>query len=541
MAKKARQRTISPSTSLQSTTTESPITFFLKKNFIWISICLSVVISLLIFDIKPSIGGDDSNYVYRANEFVKNFTYPGGFQGPLYPWVLSVFILLFGLNLVLLKFISLIFISASIYFFYKAFENEVNFSVLVITCLIYSINTTMLYYSSQTYSEALFMLLQSVSVWLIIKKVKMDGAEYSNGKVVKNVFLISLFSLLVYLTRSAGIFFIASFALYLLLIKQYRLLIINTALTGFFLVVFKTFEKFVLGIGSSSQLDSFLLVNSYKPELGTESLAGFLSRFTENIYTYLGRTFYEITFSLTENPSAAIPSLFVLSLILILAGSFWSIKKKSKVFFSAIYSIVFLVLISTLLQHYWINSRLIITIYPFVILVMVYGIEQLYKNILSSWKIGIIFLSTILIGAVFISSLKRINEQITVLKHNLSGDRLYGFSPDWINFIHTCEWSANNLPDTACVANRKSSIYYLYSNGRKGYNISLASQTNADSVLATMKKRGITHLIYDNFTWSGTVRKFIKPVAEKYPEKLKIVHKEGDDNNYPSYLIEIVY
>jgi hypothetical protein len=64
--------------------------FFEKrsKTFFYISLGLTILFSLLLFDVKVGIGGDDSTYILRAYEFIKEGVYPG-YQGPLYPMLLS--------------------------------------------------------------------------------------------------------------------------------------------------------------------------------------------------------------------------------------------------------------------------------------------------------------------------------------------------------------------------------------------------------------------------------------------------------------------
>src|SRR5664279_300160 len=84
---------------------------FLEKNLnrvFWASFALTLVFAVLLFDIRFSLAGDDSAYVIRAYDFIHHFILPG-FQGPLYPILLSPFIGIFGISVVLLKFISLIF------------------------------------------------------------------------------------------------------------------------------------------------------------------------------------------------------------------------------------------------------------------------------------------------------------------------------------------------------------------------------------------------------------------------------------------------
>ena len=73
-----------------------------QKTLFWFSFGLMAVMSLLLFNMRVSEGGDDSTYLCRAMEVVASGRYPD-FQGPAYPLFLSLFIFAFGFNLILLK------------------------------------------------------------------------------------------------------------------------------------------------------------------------------------------------------------------------------------------------------------------------------------------------------------------------------------------------------------------------------------------------------------------------------------------------------
>ena len=74
---------------------------------IWVILGLTFVFSLLLFDSRVSLSGDDSFYIIRASDFIHSFKYPA-FQGSLYPIVLSLFVAVFGINLIPLKVLSLL-------------------------------------------------------------------------------------------------------------------------------------------------------------------------------------------------------------------------------------------------------------------------------------------------------------------------------------------------------------------------------------------------------------------------------------------------
>ena len=140
--------------------------WFEKNNYRWLLIVLAIGLigSILSFDIKPSVDGDDTSYVLSAMRIVHSGQLPVGFRTPGYPIVLSLFIWMFGVNLVILKATSLLFFLGIIISLFFVFRNRLQPMVLSSLLLLIAINPLMLKYSHQTFSEILFTLLL---VWTI--------------------------------------------------------------------------------------------------------------------------------------------------------------------------------------------------------------------------------------------------------------------------------------------------------------------------------------------------------------------------------------
>jgi len=54
---------------------------------------------------------------------------------------------------------------------------------------------------------------------------------------------------------------------------------------------------------------------------------------------------------------------------------------------------------------------------------------------------------------------------------NLKGNRYYGYSPDWVNFLRMSEWAAKNVPEGSLIASRKPSMSFIYGDGRDFYGL----------------------------------------------------------------------
>ena len=134
----------------------------------YISLFFSILFGAYLFDVKISTGGDDSHYIEMANDFIKGRAFPS-WHGPLYSIFLSMPMLIFGVKVVALKLFSFVFILAHLVLFYYTFRKHVSPTIFALVMLIISVNSTILYFASQTYSEAMYMFLQSLIVFLFIR------------------------------------------------------------------------------------------------------------------------------------------------------------------------------------------------------------------------------------------------------------------------------------------------------------------------------------------------------------------------------------
>jgi hypothetical protein len=136
--------------------------------------------SLLLFNLRVSEGGDDSTYIIRAVNFINDGSYPS-FQGPLYPMFLSLFVAVTGIKLGLLKITSFALMLVSMWLIYKTFKDKSAYTLLYASLLIISVSSYFIYFTSQTYSEALFLLLQ-IPVFMLVYQLLDDESGSTNWK-----------------------------------------------------------------------------------------------------------------------------------------------------------------------------------------------------------------------------------------------------------------------------------------------------------------------------------------------------------------------
>jgi hypothetical protein len=130
---------------------------------------ISLILGLLLFDVKPSTGGDDAAYVLQAHNLLAKGTLPVGFKSPGYPLVLALFMLLTGLDVTLLKFTSFLFYIGSVASFYYIFRKRMEPMLFCTVFVLFSVNLLVIDYSHQTYSEVLFLLIELWTLFLLWK------------------------------------------------------------------------------------------------------------------------------------------------------------------------------------------------------------------------------------------------------------------------------------------------------------------------------------------------------------------------------------
>ena len=434
-----------------------------EKYILWLSLCIGAVMSILMFDCKVSLSGDDCDYIVNAQSFITNFTYPAG-RGALYPIIISPF-LINGINLILLKSLSAIFILLSLWLTYKSFYDKIPSSVLMPALLIISICPYIFFYASYTYSEPFFMLTQSLFIYLFLKYFY-NNQQQPLLNIIKDwrkFLFLGLCMLAMGLTRTIGFAVIGVVILYFCFQKQWKNLIYTIASFVFVFAMFSIIKNLVWPeSGAAYDINNYLAKNFYNVEQGMEDFPGFVNRLIINSNVYLSGFFYQFIGIL---PTSDIPldgslALSIFTYVLFLVCIIILFYKNKPLFFTGLYVGVLNFASFILLQTIWAQDRLIMIYYPLMLIFILGGLYYLVKNKKLTWFFPIILIS-LFIGTS-IHTKDKIVKNIPVLQQNILGNDLYGLTPDWENFIKMSRWANDNLDKNAVIASRKPSISYAY-------------------------------------------------------------------------------
>lgn len=512
---------------------------------------LTLLLSLLHFDPKVSIGGDDSAYIYRTLLFLKKGQFPS-FQGPLYPLVLTPFVALFGLRLWILKLLSVVFTVGTTWFTWLTLRlHKTQRTAWLGALFLFVTNYSILTFASLTYSEAFYMFLQAVLLWLIARFSSFAG-HAGLGQEIRKILPLAGLGILMFLARSIGVAALVSLGLWFLLRKEFIRLGLLVGLSIVLYLPFHAFKTLVFkdpGAQFSEQGKGLLLKDPYKPELGQEDAAGFVNRFLENSVLYFSKRMPQMLGFLPVASTKKFPLLAVLVWLVILGSTPVHFKRGDALAsFTGLYVTVFCALTFIVLQTRWDQERLIMVVVPYV-LFLFFSLAALAEVKRFSW------LKPVLAGAwavIFIANtgrtLSNVSSHITLLRKSLSGNPLYGFTPDLINFIRMSQYAAKTLPPDAKIVSRKPTISSIYAGGREFEGMYVPPPADPDSSLNWFRRRGAEYVIdarlrQNPSKYTGqyitTITYALYYIQTKYPERIHLLHQIGQSEEAYLYKLDL--
>lgn len=539
----------------------SSIDLFFDKNQILlfrIFLGLSFLLTLLLFDMKVSVGGDDANYIIRAYDFIHDFKYPA-FQGPLYPMVLSIFVGIFGIKLPVLKFISTIFLTGHFVAFYYAFKNKIPASILFSTLILIALNTFLLFFGSQTYSEAMFMFAQVLFFIFFFKNfIEVSTKKINKNRQIANFLYLGAFLLALGLIRSIGYTMLIVVLIYFFTQKEWKNAGFSILSFGIFSGLWKIIKSLVwkdTELQFGSQASSLMMVHPYDASKGTETFMGFIQRFIDNSNIYISKYFFQMLnlrpeLIKTEKGIMSpenLPFLTILIYGLIIWALIYYFKKNKYLLFAGIYLVTGLGLTFVILQTIWAAYRLMIPFLPLLImfsLLGVYALLKLKKLKSFQWTFPLIVL--MLFYFSFKNTAIKVKENQVILKKNLAGNMLAGLTPDWQNYIKMTQWAAKNIPENEVIACRKPNIAFIYTKRRFFGIYKVPQNTDADSLLQNLYNHNVNYIIMASLRkyeaqktqyTINTIYRYMYFIRQKYPNKFVLVKQIGVDE--PAYLVKL--
>jgi len=527
----------------------SKLNSFFEKNentVFYVTLGLSVLFSLLLFNLRISEGGDDSTYIIRAYDLIKEGKYPS-FQGPLYPIFLSLIVAVSGIKIGLMKLFSLFFMIIFFMLFHEAFRRRIESVVLYPALLLLSVNSYLLYFSSQTYAEAMFLAILGWFFVLFFRYLDPDDKRFKDTKALA---LIALSGLILVLTKTIGGGVVIAAALFFVLNRDYKKAGMFLLFFFVFMGVWMIFKGMIWGFdagSASSQATTLIYKHPYDFSQGKETFSGYLGRIVDNSNLYLSKNFLKMLGF--RNPvSLSHESIYTVAFYLLFIFTFLAVYKKNRyMYFTGIFLITLLGITFVSLQKIWDQFRLIIPFFPFMVLFLFKGIIELFR---SKHLEKLKFLVPVFISLTILFSAGRSIQKMDLmtLRSNIKGNKFKGYTDDWANYLKMAEFVGKNLGEDTFVACRKPNMARLYSGGKKFYGIYRFNTKNPDSLLKRLEDKHVTHIIMaslrknpmvNNGMTINTVKRYMSHIVKKYPRTFILQHKIGASE--PAWLFKIDY
>ncbi len=462
-----------------------------QNLYFYLSMGLLTLFSILLFDVRISEGGDDSGYLLSAKKFIEGTSFPS-FHGAFYSILIGLIIKLFGFKLMLFKLLSLLFLLGSQTFLYYGLKNRISPFILVSTLLISSVCSGLIYFGSQTYTEAFFLFLQGGFIFVFFKYLFNTPNNFSHIKQSWPSYLaVGAIALMMYTTRNVGIVSFLTLVAYFLLDKKFIPALYVFVSYQLFSFPYGLYKKLAWGITQtdmSGQLQLVLQKDPYNKALGTENVAGIFTRVIENLKNYLSKIFMQQIGlkDFADNNT----NLFIAILIvaILLGGLVLAFTSKNKVLkFILLYIGMSLGATFIALHQMWSQARMVIVYIPLLLIALAwtFALISRFKKLAFFKYIPIVFFIIIFFKSFLFTAHKASDHQ-KILTKNLSGNKYYGYTPDWINFLKMSEWAAKKVDGEYKIGSRKPSMSFIYGKGREFYPLYRLPIQHVDSVMATV-------------------------------------------------------
>lgn len=533
-----------------------------KKNdskIFYILFVACLFFSFISFNSRISEAHDDALYIEGGWRFVNEF--PNYFytqNAPLYPLFIAFLIKIIGFKLIIFKIFSVLFNLLGFILFYKSLKGRIPAIVFIPVAVFYAINYLIIYFASMTFTEAFYFFLQSLFFFYAVKIIDVlnnDGLQIKNQIKLWLLFGLSMF--LMSTAKSSAIVVIPAVILFFILEKNYKEILISLVAYLIFKLPYEILVKTIWSAQNqfSGQSKILLQKDPYNISEGNEDLIGFFQRFIDNCNLSLSKRFYQILGWRDETNTETFTIITLITVTLILIG-FWKIirNKNKEITFLSLFTAAQLTLSFIILQTRWDQPRITLVCMPIILILMFYAIYDFTIKPGIGQTIYIILL-LLFVSSIFTDTFKKGFKNISIVQKNLKGDTYFGYTPDWQNFLKCSEWCADSLNKNSYVASRKAPMSFVYGKGKKFFPIysvvkkdTSTNQSNPDSALAYFKKNNVTHVMLGSLRANpldpssgiiNTVHNIFAPIAQKYPNKLRLVHTEGIIEE--AYVYEILY
>ncbi len=485
-----------------------------------------IVLSLVLFDPKPFVGGDNAAYVALSKSLAQgkgmseiwtpeqrpHTQYPFGFPLMLAP------VSLLKLPYAWYKLVPWLAGLAGILLTWLLVREQGPGAALA-ACLLLAVNPHYLEYSHWVLSELPFLATMMLALWSLWRWEKGGDRRWFLGSVLAAAASIHI--------RSAGVALLAAVPIHLAFRGKIKWALVYLAAVAALMVPWAV-RNAHWGT-SGGYLDQFLMLDPYQPELGRASAAELTSRLGRNLWLYLSSVWPRLLFpgiAALGLGRAGILLLLLLSLPTLLGAVLGSRQGGAGGWLVLAY-----LGLSAMWPVVWTDLRFALPLLPLLLYYLIGGWSWLAGKALKRSAVPVSWtLLTILFAANLLPALGQVGPSIRTLSDYHRGDWLAGYQPQWRGFFQAAEWVKGNTAKGSIFVSRKPQLFYMAS-GRQSFCYPFTA--NTDSVRSQLAKAD--YVMVEPV--SGTVQRYLIPAVEPYiGSEYYVVHAVG---NPPTYVLKV--
>jgi len=461
------------------------------------------------------------------------------------PIMLIPFYLIWGMNYVPMELLIFFTLIGSVIMSFLLFKKIAGTNFAVIITILFATHPYIVSFSSIIMTEIPYIFWSLLAIYLCLKFEEKPKINYLllAGAVIAII--------MTYLTRAIGAGFVVAAILYFLLksniIKNIRQKTIpfykDVAFKKFFLIsallviVFVAYQLWIRAVGGTSQADALSKMNIFAQF--QKNLGLVWGVFSQNIFCgKLAR----LGASANQDYLQPVNFLWATIFLVVMVGLVYSIIKKELIGLYFVF-VLLLLLVGNVATQALVVSRYLIVFTPFMIYFLFLGVKVLIGLVDKKGKIAQtagILVFCFLLGNSFIGDAYNVqrSKQATL------------YAPQYQAFLDAAVWAKDNLPKESIVASRKERIFYIFSDGLRGYKHVSSNE------IGRMQEEGITvdefqkmklekmaanntdYVIIDTF--NAASGQLIYPIIEKNPDKFKLLKIIGDEKTGACYIFQVI-
>jgi 4-amino-4-deoxy-L-arabinose transferase-like glycosyltransferase len=495
---------------------------------------LHLLLSVLLFDPKLSVGGDNAHYLILAKSLVQgkyqDLFAPGSpphtQYPPVFPLMMAPVVAVFGTSAVPPKILVMLCALGAVAMCYLILRRLVAGRDWILPLATFAFCPLLFDYAHDLYTEVPFLFLSLVAIYFFLRasvgnqdselgirdpKSKTPNPKSKTRPSLVFAGLAGLFAALAFLTRTMGVALVLAIVIAFAVRRRWAELGVAIVVMALLWLPWGLRDARLPHAGGYRE--QLLSRNMYDASSGYVTFGDLLKRITDNAGTYVLTTWSQVILPVFASAGKSVLGIFgVILTFLSLAGFVRRIREKGigLLEWYAFLSVGLLLL----WPNIWAGDRFLLPILPVLIWFLFQGLVWL-GQIVRFRKLApiVVALLVVLFGLV---NARRAQAAVRSMSDYAHGDRFAGYEDAWRTYFEAGLWLRDHTEPNAIVVSRKPQFTYLMS-GRQSFVYPYdSSQTR---VLTVIDSLGGDYAYLETFF--GQTMKYLYPVIRNHPDRFE--------------------